>query len=66
MGVLSEMYPAGNFIESTPLNMLVFLIFEVLVYVLGNIFMQKSIGVEKVSGEELDFNKRELETIGST
>ena len=66
MIALSEMYPAGNFIELPPRDIVVFLIFEVCVYALGNIYLQKKIGVETVPGEESNFNRRELDTLGST
>ena len=65
MGGLAEFYPAGNFIELTPRDIVIFLIYEVILYVGGNFFIHKKIGVEVISGDESNF-KREMETIGST
>ena len=68
MGILACLYPFGNFIELTPFNLVVLALYQISLYLGGSFFMQKKIKAEKLmkEAEESNYNKRELDSLGST
>ena len=68
MGILACLYPFGNFIELTPFNLVILALYQISLYLGGSFFMQKKIKAEKLmkEAEESNYNKRELDSLGST